>query len=159
MKVEKSSLKAYIIEASIAVHSILIGIALGVGTEEPEITSLLIALCFHQFFEGIALGGAVAKAQQSRGFLVTLIGLFSVSCSLGVAIGIGITEYFDESNPEVGWITGIFGSLAAGTLLYIGLCDLMADSFHDAIPGLRKFWCVGCVLFGLGIMALIAVWA
>jgi zinc transporter 1/2/3 len=47
------------LEISVAVHSIIIGIALGsaAGAEElPSMEAYLIAICFHQFFEGMALG-------------------------------------------------------------------------------------------------------
>jgi zinc transporter 1/2/3 len=91
MKDKRFKLKAYMIESSIAVHSVLVGLGLGVLTEIPEIQALLIALCFHQFFEGVALGGAVAKANQTKCFLASLILLFSFSCPAGVAIGIGVT--------------------------------------------------------------------
>ena len=51
---------AYLLELGIAVHSIIIGIALGVARE--EFRSLFIALVFHQFFEGIGLSSVVSEA-------------------------------------------------------------------------------------------------
>jgi zinc transporter 1/2/3 len=45
---------AVILEAGIALHSLIIGITLGV-TSGHEFVSLLIAVAFHQFFEGFAL--------------------------------------------------------------------------------------------------------
>ena len=44
-----------LLEIGIAVHSIIIGISLGISGNE-EFQALLIALVFHQFFEGLALG-------------------------------------------------------------------------------------------------------
>ena len=45
---------AYILEVGIALHSVVIGVTLGVS-RGPEFVSLLIAVAFHQFFEGFAL--------------------------------------------------------------------------------------------------------
>jgi zinc transporter 1/2/3 len=44
-------ISTYILEAGIAAHSVIIGVSLGVSTGS-EFTGLLIALVFHQFFEG-----------------------------------------------------------------------------------------------------------
>lgn len=45
---------AYILELGIATHSIIIGLTLGITTG-PEFQTLLVAIVFHQFFEGFAL--------------------------------------------------------------------------------------------------------
>jgi zinc transporter ZupT len=42
-----------LLEAGIAIHSVIIGFALGVSSGS-EFIALLIALCFHQFFEGMS---------------------------------------------------------------------------------------------------------
>lgn len=46
-------ISTYILEAGVATHSIIIGVSLGVSSG-TEFTSLLMALAFHQFFEGKA---------------------------------------------------------------------------------------------------------
>lgn len=51
-----------VLELGIALHSVLIGVALGVSQEPEAARPLAAALVFHQFFEGFALGGAVAEA-------------------------------------------------------------------------------------------------
>jgi len=48
-------LSIYILELGIALHSVLIGVTLS-NTSGGEFVSLLIALIFHQSFEGLALG-------------------------------------------------------------------------------------------------------
>jgi zinc transporter ZupT len=52
-------IKAYMMEISIGIHSLIIGIAMGSleGRENLEsLRGLVIAICFHQFFEGLGLG-------------------------------------------------------------------------------------------------------
>jgi zinc transporter 1/2/3 len=44
-------ISTYILEAGVAAHSVIIGVTLGVATGS-EFTGLLVALLFHQFFEG-----------------------------------------------------------------------------------------------------------
>lgn len=43
------------------VHSVIIGIALGVDEDESKIKALVVALSFHQFFEGMGLGGCISQ--------------------------------------------------------------------------------------------------
>lgn len=52
----KRLVEAYMIEFGVTVHSIFVGLAVGV-TDYNALVALLIAFSFHQFFEGIALGG------------------------------------------------------------------------------------------------------
>jgi zinc transporter 1/2/3 len=51
-----------VLETGIALHSVLIGIALGVSNSPCTIKPLLAALTFHQFFEGVALGSCLLQA-------------------------------------------------------------------------------------------------
>ena len=51
-----------VLETGIALHSVLIGIALGVSNSPCTIRPLLAAIALHQFFEGIALGSCLIQA-------------------------------------------------------------------------------------------------
>ena len=80
---------AVVLELSIAVHSIIIGVSFG-GLELDqlgEIKVLMAALSLHQFFEGIALGSALSESNLSMRY-VCLFGVsFSLSWCVGVVIG------------------------------------------------------------------------
>lgn len=45
----------------IVVHSVVIGLSLGASQNAGTIKSLVAALCFHQFFEGMGLGGCILQ--------------------------------------------------------------------------------------------------
>lgn len=64
----------------------LIGITLGV-TGGSAFTTLLVALSFHQFFEGFAIGSAVVDAGLGplRSMLMGLA--YAVTTPIGIAIG------------------------------------------------------------------------
>jgi len=152
-------LRAYMIEGSIAIHSVLIGVGLGVLNDFQEVEILLVALCFHQLFEGIALGGAVAKAKSSKAFLSSLICLFSFSCPIGIGIGSAVASSFEDGDPAGVWAQGVLNSIACGTLLYIGMYDLMVQNFNRPNPGWKKFEMVFAVFVGVCVMAVLAIWA
>lgn len=51
----KSIIIAHLLELGVVVHSVIIGIGLGVTTDRSGLNSLLIAISFHQLFEGLGL--------------------------------------------------------------------------------------------------------
>lgn len=58
---QRRQVTVYILELGIATHSFIIGLALGVS-RGSEMTALMIALAFHQFFEGMALSATALDA-------------------------------------------------------------------------------------------------
>lgn len=52
------------LEIGIVVHSVIIGISLGTAGSIDTIKPLLVALSFHQFFEGMGLGGCISQVLQ-----------------------------------------------------------------------------------------------
>eukprot|EP00128_Syssomonas_multiformis_P002379 Colp12_sorted_trinity150504_noHs@6901 len=118
-----------ILEFGIAFHSIIIGMSLGVVTGS-EFRNLLIALSFHQFFEGFALGASILHAGFSTFSKCLTMALgYAMSTSLGVVIGIGVHETFDENSTQSLLTEGIFESVSAGVLIYTGLVELLAQQF------------------------------
>jgi len=50
-----------VLELGIIVHSVIIGMSLGASESPSTIRPLVAALTFHQFFEGIGLGGCIVQ--------------------------------------------------------------------------------------------------
>jgi hypothetical protein len=50
-----------VLELGILVHSVIIGVSLGASVRSSTIRPLVGALSFHQFFEGIGLGGSIVQ--------------------------------------------------------------------------------------------------
>ncbi|KAJ1950456.1 low-affinity Zn(2+) transporter zrt2 [Linderina pennispora] len=57
--VKRRAMATYILEVGIALYSVLVGLALAVS--DKDFTVMLVAICFHQFFEGLALGSSLAE--------------------------------------------------------------------------------------------------
>ncbi|KAI8871572.1 ZIP zinc/iron transport family [Ramicandelaber brevisporus] len=56
----RARISTYVLELGIALHSVIIGITLGV-TGQDEFKTLLAAIVFHQCFEGMALGARISS--------------------------------------------------------------------------------------------------
>ncbi|KAK9083532.1 hypothetical protein Scep_030003 [Stephania cephalantha] len=50
-----------VLELGIVVHSVVIGLSLGASNNTCTIKPLVAALCFHQMFEGMGLGGCILQ--------------------------------------------------------------------------------------------------
>jgi len=152
----------YMMEASIMVHSVLVGVALGVLQAGVAIVSLGAALLFHQFFEGLALGAVAVK--NGFGFRSSwhLFMTFTLSCPGGAALGIFFANQYDPKDHRQAWALGMLNALAAGTLLHIGLVELLPEDFAHAQHYGRKPHPLARLLalfVGGTIMAILAVWA
>ncbi|KAG6419601.1 hypothetical protein SASPL_121823 [Salvia splendens] len=117
------------LNAGIIVHSVIIGIALGASESPKTIKPLIAALTFHQFFEGIGLGGCIAQAKFDARAVAIMAIFFSLTTPVGIAIGIGITNIYSETSPTALIVEGVFNSASAGILIYMALVDLLSADF------------------------------
>ncbi|KAL6780910.1 ZRT1 [Auxenochlorella protothecoides x Auxenochlorella symbiontica] len=114
-----------LLELGVSVHSTLVGVGLGVA-RAAAFHTLLAALCVHQFFEGIALGGATADVDTGYWLAVALGGVFSLSTPLGVLLGVGLREAAASGGRRgASTLEGSLEALATGILLYVGLVQLL----------------------------------
>ncbi|KAJ2629435.1 hypothetical protein GGF44_004273, partial [Coemansia sp. RSA 1694] len=133
----RKHLSTYILELGIALHSVIVGMTLAV-TGGTEFKTLLAAISFHQFFEGMALGTRIAELQFARrplvlGLLNALV--FALTTPLGQIIGIGIRQSFAPRSPSSLIVMGILDSLSAGILMYSAIVNLLVEEF--GAPGFR----------------------
>jgi zinc transporter 1/2/3 len=127
-------IQTYSMEFALTVHSIFIGMTIGIVRAE-ELISLLVALCFHQFFEGVALGARLADLPDSSltvRQMVILVMIFSLSAPIGIIIGIIATSNVSENGVAYLLTQGIFDGLCAGILLYVGFQLLLHDFPNDS---------------------------
>lgn len=96
---ERLQLITLILEVGVAFHSVIIGVTLG-ALGGDEFVPLWIALLFHQFFEGFALGVTVLDAKFSGKFASMMVCLYGLSTPVGVLIGILIHSSYSETSRE-----------------------------------------------------------
>ncbi|KAI4305311.1 hypothetical protein L6164_028683 [Bauhinia variegata] len=161
----KQRLVSQVLEIGIIFHSVIIGVTMGMSQNVCTIRPLVLALAFHQVFEGMGLGGCVAQAGFSFGTTAYMCFLFSVTTPMGIVLGMilfSVTGY-DDSSPNALIMEGLFGSISSGILIYMALVDLIAvDFFHNKLmtsdQRLKKASLVALTL-GSAAMSLLALWA
>ena len=160
LKGVKRTIAAYLLEFSVTAHSVFIGVTTGIVSQQA-FHALIVALVFHQCFEGVALGSRIAEAELgSRTEEVAMVMIFALSAPLGMAIGVGVTSTINPDGATYNYASGIFDSVCAGILLYIGLMLLLKDfpedvQKHCAGNKWKKLGMFVALWTGAGVMAYI----
>ncbi|VAI56778.1 unnamed protein product [Triticum turgidum subsp. durum] len=151
-----------VLELGIVVHSVIIGISLGACPDPDTIKPLVIALSFHQMFEGIGLGGCIVQAKFKATSLITMILFFCFTTPVSIGIGAAISSVYNENSPNALIMEGLLNSVAAGILVYMALVDLLAEELTN--PKVQGRWKLQLgiyifMLIGAGLMSMLAKWA
>ena len=157
--------KFLLLTGAVILHSVIIGFGLG-SMREAELVSieaLLVALAFHQFFEGISLGTLLVELTMSHGmqtswiFKMGAVLLFSIATPLGIIVAI-TTVQDGINNTSAG-----FNAFAAGILVYGALEVLTAEidkkPSNGKVDVFQKPLMFVALIIGCGIMSLLAIWA
>lgn len=154
---------AYIMEAGMIFHSIIIGVGLGVITKDKrEVQILTVALCIHQFFEGIGLATCIIDAKLSDVKTAIMLLAFSFTTPLGTVIGILVSSSYTGDTFTSTLIQGVLNALAAGVLLHLAFVDLIAVEFNKPIckeDPWFPFQMLFAIILGAAIMSVLAIWA
>ncbi|EYU28997.1 hypothetical protein MIMGU_mgv1a023045mg, partial [Erythranthe guttata] len=109
---------AMVLELGIIVHSIVIGLSLGASNNTCSIKGLIAALCFHQMFEGMGLGGCILQAEYKFIKKAAMAFFFSVTTPFGIALGLALASSYKENSPRSLITVGLLNASSAGLLLY-----------------------------------------
>ncbi|KAF4968627.1 hypothetical protein FSARC_4002 [Fusarium sarcochroum] len=126
---KKMSAHITLLEGGILFHSVFVGMTIAMTTD--GLVVLLVAIMFHQMFEGLGLGSRIAAVPYPRGsFRPWLLVLaFGTTAPIGQAIGIASRNSYDPEG-ELGLImVGVFNSISSGLLIYAALVNLMVEDF------------------------------
>ncbi|TYH88205.1 hypothetical protein ES332_D01G172300v1 [Gossypium tomentosum] len=151
-----------VLEVGIVVHSVIIGVALGASQSAKTIKPLVAALTFHQFFEGMGLGGCISQAKFKSRAIAMMLVIFSLTTPMGIALGMGISKIYNENSPKALVVEGIFNSLSAGILIYMSLVDLLGVDFMNPLMQTSLKLLLGSnlsLLLGAASMSLLAKWS
>nr|XP_043608085.1 probable zinc transporter 10 [Erigeron canadensis] len=153
---------AMVLELGIVVHSVVIGLGVGASNDVCTIKPLVAALCFHQMFEGMGLGGCILQAEYKTMKKAVMVFFFSITTPFGIALGIGLSKTYKENSPSALITVGLLNASSAGLLIYMALVDLLAADFMGPkLQGSIKLQIksYAAVLLGAGGMSLMAKWA
>lgn len=163
---QKMLLQCLLLEAGILFHSIFIGMALSVATGTAFIV-LLVAISFHQTFEGLALGSRIAAItafgpRSPKPWFMALA--YGTTTPFGQAIGLVLHNLYDPRSQTGLIMVGFTNAISSGLLLFAGLVELLAEDFlsdksYVVLKGWQRMEAWGAVFAGSMLMAFVGAWA
>jgi solute carrier family 39 (zinc transporter), member 1/2/3 len=108
---KRMNLNITLLEGGILFHSIFVGMTISITSDGFLV--LLIAILFHQFFEGLGLGSRIAAVpypkKAARPWV--LVCAFGLTCPIGQAIGLLTRNSYDPSSAFALILVGAFNAL------------------------------------------------
>ena len=162
---KRMMLQCLLLEAGILFHSIFIGMAISVATGPPFVV-FLVAIAFHQTFEGLALGSRIAALHfpksSPRPWLMVLA--YGTTTPFGQAIGLIVHNFYDPLSQTGLLMVGFMNAISSGLLLFAGLVQLLAEDFlteksYKTLHGRRRVNALLSVVSGAALMALVGAFA
>jgi len=151
-KVNNLSVSAAALLVGLLIHAVVEGLAMGAAQDVQSVVFILIATACHKGFAAFALGSALLplwNAGQEKLWLFLNL-LFALAGAVGILIG----ALFSVIMNGVG--VAILSCVAAGTLLNIGICEMLIPALADPIWRRRK---VMITMLSSFCMALLVAWA
>lgn len=158
-------LQCLLLEAGILFHSVFIGMAISVATGPPFVV-FLIAIAFHQTFEGLALGSRIAALRfpraSPRPWLMVLA--YGTTTPLGQAIGLVVHKFYDPQSQTGLLMVGVMNAVSSGLLLFAGLVQLLSEDFlteksYKTLKGKTRVNAFIAVASGAALMAVVGAFA
>ncbi|KAJ3230129.1 hypothetical protein HDU78_008598 [Chytriomyces hyalinus] len=151
-----------LLEIGILFHSAIMGVTLGVSPSDA-FSKLIVPICFHQLFEGMALGVLVGGLNVSKSHKRVLWGLYPIATPIAVGIGAAIRSIYNPDSPAIILAQGILEALSAGILFYNTYVELMSEEvvhslkFHTYSHGFKQV-CFLAMYLGAASMAIVGIW-
>jgi zinc transporter ZupT len=107
----KMSMNITLLEGGILFHSVFVGMTVSITIDGFLI--LLIAILFHQMFEGLGLGSRIAAVPYPRGSIRpwVLVVAFGTTAPIGQAIGLIARNSYDPNSAFGLIIVGVFNAM------------------------------------------------
>lgn len=109
----KMSLNITLLEGGILFHSVFVGMTVSIETD--GFITLLIAILFHQTFEGLGLGSRIAAVPYPKKSIRPwlLVFAFGTTAPIGQAIGLVARQSYDPNSAFALILVGTFNAMYA----------------------------------------------
>eukprot|EP00392_Amoebophrya_sp_AT5.2_P011937 g12027.t1 len=120
---KKGGKGAYIMMLALSVHSVFEGIVIGIAPDFQNAAMVSFCVLAHKWAAAFAIGTAFATANVPERKIYGYVSIFAVSTPVGIVLGILI------SSIQGGAFLGCTNAIAAGTLLYIAMSEIIPEEF------------------------------
>ncbi|MBI4881078.1 MAG: ZIP family metal transporter [Planctomycetes bacterium] len=144
--VHRHTAVGYAALAGLSIHCFTAGIGYSAAALNAELAMpVFVSLVSHKGFEAFSLASVFLLAEFRRRRIVVLMVLFSLITPTGILVGGLLTAQLTQEG------IAIATALAAGTFLYVCLCELLPEVFHHREDSVAK---ITLMALGIGAMVL-----
>ncbi|XP_051134563.1 zinc transporter 1-like [Andrographis paniculata] len=141
-------------------HSVFEGIAVGVSGNKAEAWRNMWTISLHKIFAAVAMGIALLKMIPQRPLVTTAIYSFVFAISSPIGIGIGIALDATTQGPAADWTYAIAMGLTCGVFIYVAINHLIAKGYRLQVECYYdySFYKYFAVLLGVAVIAIVMIW-
>lgn len=141
-------------------HSVFEGIAIGVADTKASAWRNLWTINLHKIFAAIAMGIALLRMLPKRPFWTTVAYSLAFAISSPIGVGIGIAIDATTQGQVADWIYAISMGLACGVFVYVAINHLIAKGFkpHNPCYFDTPIYKFLAVLAGVAVISVVMIW-
>lgn len=137
-----AAIRGFLLVFALSFHSIFEGMAIGLQPTLKDVWFLFAAVTIHELAIMFCIGMEMLASHIRICLYVAYMVTLGLITPIGVAIGILVTEYFQDPTPFHTLIIAILQGIAAGTLLYVTFLEVLERERRKSGNGLIKLFSV-----------------
>ena len=130
---KKGGITPYILLLALGFHGFFEGMALGIQSDLKKTLFLCLAIAAHKWAASLTLGISIIKGGIQLKRLVIMITIFGLIGPLGIALGMILRATASDT------VEGIFLAISVGTFLYIACSEVLVEEFEHPENKYIKF--------------------
>ena len=130
---KKGGITPYILLLALGFHGFFEGMALGIQSDLKKTLFLCLAIAAHKWAASLTLGISIIKGGIQLKRLVIMIIIFGLIGPVGIALGMILRATASDT------VEGIFLAISVGTFLYIACSEVLVEEFEHPENKYIKF--------------------
>ncbi|KAL5178075.1 Zinc transporter 11 [Glycine soja] len=145
---------------ALCAHSVFEGLAIGVAETKADAWKALWTICLHKIFAAIAMGIALLRMIPDRPLVSCAVYAFAFAISSPIGVAIGIILDATTQGHVADWIFAISMGLACGVFIYVSVNHLLAKGYmpHRPTKVDSAYFKFLAVFLGVGVIAVVMIW-
>lgn len=150
-----SSFRGLFAVLALSFHEVFEGLAIGLEERIDNMWYLFVAVATHKLVIAFCIGLELAWSKTRVTVLVMYVATFAVVTPVGIVVGMGLVQYGTGGSVDgsPGPVAVVLQGLAAGTLLYVVFFEVLARHKQSGFTHLLAIMAGFCMLFGLQLMS------
>ena len=147
-----AAIRGFLLVAALSFHSIFEGMAIGLQPTQNDVWFLFTAVIVHEIAIMFCIGMEMLASKLRVLLYVIYMVELGLITSVGVGVGILVTEYVHDPSATHLLVIAILQGIAAGTLLYVTFLEVLERERHKPGNGLVKLAAIATGFFLLTTM-------